>query len=95
MSEDNTEDNFELGFDPDEEQFPSAYDLEKFFDENIYPMLKTIVNLCDEYHIPMLAAFQYKNDEPGQVMLCTSMVLPQDRACEKMHAAAQYLVKSS
>lgn len=82
-------------FDENEDPFPVEYDLEEVFDDKIYPMLKTIVNICTEYNIPMLAAFQYKNDEPGQVMLCTSMVLPPKRACEKIHKAAEYLVKSN
>jgi hypothetical protein len=82
----------EFSFDENEEQFPQHYDLESVFDEKIHPLLKTIVNICTEYNIPMLSTFQYKNND-DQIMLCTSVVLPPDRTCTKVSLAAQTLLE--
>lgn len=76
----------------DEEFFPQYYDLEDVFDDKIQPLLKTILNICTEYNIPMITSFQYKN-EKDQVMLCSSVVLPVDRACSKLVVAAKHLAK--
>jgi hypothetical protein len=78
-------------FDENEDFFPEYYDLEEIFDKNIHPLLTTIINICEEYNIPMLTTFQYANGE-NQVMLCTSVVLPPERACNKITSAAKNLL---
>lgn len=90
-NEDDTLDPSDFDFDENEDQFPNHYDLEDVFDDKIHPMLKTLVNICTEYNIPMVASFQYKTGEE-QVMLCTSVVLPPKRTCVKIHSAAQGLL---
>ncbi len=81
----------EFNFDENQDFFPKYYDLEKVFDETIQPLLKTLVNICNEYSIPMVSSVQYKNNE-SQVMLCTSIVIPPDRTCDKLHAAVKELL---
>lgn len=82
----------DLQFDENEDFFPQNYDLEKVFDEMIHPLLKTVVNICKEYSIPMVTTFQYKNTE-SQIMLCTSIVVPPKRTCEKIQNAVKTLLE--
>ena len=74
--------------------FPDEYNLEEDFDKLVMPLLVTIVNICDEYGIPMLASFQYgvKGEE---AKICTSIVLPTNRTNENMAKAAELLTKIS
>lgn len=87
----------EYGFDPDEfedmeeEQFPKYYDLEKVIENQIRPLLTTIINICNEYEIPMVASFQYKNT-PSKVRLCTSIVNPPDRTDQRITNAITELL---
>lgn len=78
-------------FDENEDFFPKHYDLEEVFDKMIHPMIKTVINICQEYNIPMLTTFQYKSSE-SQVNLCTSMVIPPSRTCEKIINATKELI---
>lgn len=82
----------DLNFDENIDQFPIHYDLEEVFDDKIYPLLKTIVNLCSEYDIPMLTSFQYKHNGK-QTMLCTSVVLPKERTGIRIQTAAKTLLE--
>ena len=82
----------DLNFDENEDFFPKYYDLEKVFDETVQPLLRTIINICNEYSIPMVTSFQYKNTE-SQVMLCTSIVVPPKRACDKINKAVKTLLE--
>ncbi len=81
----------DLDFDENQDFFPRHYDLEEVFDERIHPLLKSIVNICNEYNIPMLTSFQYKNTK-DQVMLCTSVVAPPTRTCDKLKSATKVLL---
>jgi hypothetical protein len=80
----------DLNFDENEEQFPKYYDLEEVFDTMIQPLVNTIQHICNEYDIPMIASFQYKHKK-DKTMLCTSAVIPKDRAGARIVYAAQYL----
>lgn len=82
----------EFEFDENEDFFPQNYDLEKVFDDMIHPLLKTVVNICKEYNIPMVTSFQYKNTE-SQIMLCTSVVVPPKRTCVKIQNAVKTLLE--
>ena len=73
-----------------EDQFPELYDLEEAYDTLIHPMVVTIMNICNEYGIPMIASFQYKN-EKSQLMLSTTAVLPVHRTGERITNAAEAL----
>lgn len=67
----------------DDEFFPKDYDLEEVFDNQICPLMKTIARICDEYDIPMIAAFQHGcKDET--VSMCTIQVLPDERTCDQL-----------
>ncbi len=79
-----------MNIDEDEEFFPIHYDLEQVFDEQLQPHVKAILNICLEYNIPMVAAFQYKNSEK-EAAFCTSTVIPLNRASAKLKLAAKQL----
>lgn len=81
----------DLNFDEEEDFFPVYYDLETVFDEKIHPLLKTIVNICNEYNLPMVASFQYANSK-NNVMLCTSVVNPPKRRSKKLAQATNILL---
>lgn len=78
----------------DEEFFPENYDYEGVFDEKIFPLLKTIVNICDEYGIPMVCSFQFLNEE-SRFQIGTTVVSPPKRTCKKIIEAASILLDTS
>lgn len=73
-----------------EEFFPKKYDHEDIFREQIYPHLQGIVNLCDEYDIPILTAVQFKSNGK-KAKLCTMGIIPPERACSAMFDALKCL----
>ena len=76
-----------------DEFFPTEYNLKEVFDTLIRPSLQNIVNICDEYNLPMLACFQYMiNDEEAE--LCTYSVLPLERTTEQLILATNSLTES-
>ena len=77
-----------------DDYFPKEYDHEDVFDTMILPMLKTIVNICDEHDIPMVASFQFAV-EGTEARLCTSVILPTERANEQIAQAAKILTTPS
>lgn len=87
----------DYGFDPDEfedidqEQFPKYYDLESVLETQIRPYLTSIINICNEYEMPMVACFQYKNS-PEKIKLCTSMVNPPERSDQRITNAINELL---
>ena len=74
----------------DDEYFPNQYNHEEIIDQTIMPLLLTILNVCDEYEIPMVASFQYCV-EGERAKLCTSMVIPPDRTNVQISEAAKIL----
>ena len=76
-----------------EEFFPKDYNLEDVFDTMILPMLKTIVNICDEHQIPMVASFQFSVDG-DDTKLCTSVVATEDRVSDRLAYAAKVLTET-
>lgn len=84
----------DLDFNENENLFPDNYDLESVFDEKIQPQLKTIINLCREYGIPMLCSFQYKRTANNS-MLCNSVIVPAGRSGEKISRIADQLMKAT
>lgn len=75
----------------EDEFFPENYNHEDVFDEKIHPMLKTIMNICNEYEIPMVCSFQFVNDE-SKIRLGTVVVAPEKRTCGKISRAAAILL---
>lgn len=60
------------------DQFPKYYNLEKVMETQIKPLLTSIINICSEHEIPMLATFQYQKS-PKKIMFSTSAVNPPKR----------------
>jgi hypothetical protein len=81
----------DLDFEEDDEFFPENFDLEEVLDKSIFPLLKSIMTICSEYDIPMVASFQYGKDT-HKVMLSTSVVSPPNRTCVKIINAANMLL---
>ena len=74
----------------EEDFFPDEYNLEEVFDSKIKPLLTTIINICDEYEIPMVASFQYRTNKE-EVALCTSAILPPKRTSLTLHDVVKLL----
>ena len=73
-----------------EEFFPTEYNHEDIFRSQIYPQLQSVVNLCDEYDIPILVSVQFKSDGK-KAALCTIGIIPPERSCSAMTSALKYL----
>jgi hypothetical protein len=59
---------------------PPTFDLEQVYDDQIYPLMAQIIAICNEYHMPMVASFCYKNlGEDGETAFCTTHLLGPDR----------------
>lgn len=56
-----------------------AFDLEKVYDEQIYPLMDKVIAICKEHKIPFVAAFQYASDGEDDHAFCTSAVLHKER----------------
>jgi hypothetical protein len=63
---------------------------EDIYDEQIAPLMKQIIAICKEHQIPMVAQFQYDNDEEQGPGFCTT-ALPIGDACEKMKELARFV----
>jgi len=74
-----------------EDFFPEYFDYEDVMDDQIAPLMKTIINICNEYAIPMVASFQYHNSEED-IKLCTSVCIPTLRTSGKIALAAKLLL---
>lgn len=54
---------------------PMNGDSEAIYDEQIAPLMTQIINICRKNRIPMLATFQYGNDEEaGSDDFCTTRI---------------------
>lgn len=48
------------------------YDKETIYDDEISPLVKKIIDICNEHRIPMVASFSYENDLELGIGRCTS-----------------------
>jgi hypothetical protein len=78
----------------DDEFFPTEFNEEEVFEKQIYPMLQTILNICDEYDIPMVVSIQTANDGSSST-LSTSGILPANRTAESLRQALELLMKDT
>ncbi len=69
-----------------DEQF---WDKEAIYDEKISPLMVQIIALCKEHSIPMVAQFQYANDEENGPKFCTTSLPIKGVACEKIRRLSQ------
>jgi len=73
-----------------EDFFPKEYDHEDIFRTQIYPQLQSVINICDEYDIPVIIATQFKSDGK-KAKMCTMGIIPPERTCASMLHALNYL----
>ena len=50
------------------------FDKEEIYDNEIAPLMKQIIEICQKNQIPMLATFAYHNTEEEGVGLCTTLL---------------------
>jgi len=48
------------------------YNEEKAYDEKISPLMRKIIEICNEHKIPMIASFTYENSEEDGQGRCTT-----------------------
>lgn len=63
---------------------------EAIYDEQIHPLMSKIIAICKEHQIPMVAQFQYENDEENGPGFCTTS-LPLPNACDHIRNIARHL----
>lgn len=60
---------------------------EQAYDERIAPLMAQIIDICKERQIPLVASFQYANDEEGPAY-CTTVIITGTRPSVTMRRLA-------
>ena len=68
------------------------FDLEKVYDEQIFPLMAQILDICKEHRMPMLASFLYRVEGEGEDQeqrFCTSVLNERlsERSSEEINRA--------
>jgi hypothetical protein len=68
-----------------------TYNLEHVYDREIAPLMAQILTICEQHHLPMVAAFAFSSAHDGdEVGICTSALLYPKRQpvplCMALHA---------
>ena len=67
------------------------YDKESVYDEQISPLMTQIIAICKEHQLPMVADFQYSNDEENGPAHCTTTLPFKGIADEKLERVSVIL----
>ncbi|WP_395490868.1 hypothetical protein ACG1VR_10425 [Cedecea davisae] len=70
------------------------YNLENVYDEKISPLMKQIIDICNEHNLPMVASFAYENSEEKGIGCCTT-TLPFDGRHIKAFAEATSIIRGN
>ncbi len=66
---------------------------EQIYDEQIYPLMGQIIEICQQHKIALVAQFRIGNDESGEPLLCTSVLATDEfEPTEMMKQTARILV---
>lgn len=65
------------------------WDKEAIYDEKISPLMREIIAICKEHSIPLVAQFQYANDEEKGPLFCTTSLPIVGVACDKIKRLAE------
>ncbi len=74
------------------------YDLEKVYDEKIYPLMAEVLKICKENNLPMFASFAYRHsqEDENETSFCTSTLLfPKRTPMELVEAKSALTEKPS
>lgn len=69
-----------------------TYDCEQVYDEQIAPLMKQIIEICQQHRLPMLATFAYANGD-GQASFCTSALQFGGRENPRLRAAVMAITQ--
>jgi len=73
-----------------------TFDLEKVYDEEIFPLMEKIVRVCKDNHLPMFASFLYRSDpegiDDGEDRYCTTSLHYDDHRQSEELAKAQAIL---
>lgn len=67
------------------------FDKETVYDEQIAPLVSTLISICQEHDIPMLASFCYAADDGGE-SLCTTALIESQRTPAKFKKACAVIM---
>lgn len=71
---------------------PEIYDLESVYDEKISPLMKQIIDICNENQMPMICSFAFENCEVRKVGCCTTILNDFDnRIIPEFHKALKII----
>jgi len=65
------------------------FNLEEVYDEKISPLLKQIIEVCNEHDLPMVASFCYSLDKDGKNAVVNTVLNFEDRTPERLQHAAK------
>lgn len=52
----------------------TLFNLESVYDEQISPLMKQIIAICQQHQMPMICSFAYDNDAEKDVGACTTVL---------------------
>ncbi len=76
---------------------PMNPDSEAIYDAQIYPLMAQVIAICQEHRIPMLATFQYKQEDQDhgeEASWCTSRI-PFKGEHPRMEEACNVMVRTA
>lgn len=53
---------------------PEFFDCEDVYDNEISPLMRQIIEICNKHKIPMICSFAYENDEDRGLGQCTTLL---------------------
>lgn len=67
---------------------------EEVYDNKISPLMKQLIDVCNEHKIPMLASFTYENCEEKGIGRCSTLLNGHDGRKDDAHQSANTLIRS-
>lgn len=66
------------------------YDKERIYDEEIYPLIKKVIEICKESDMQMLFSCYLKTDDNGD-MNCTTYLKSKEQNCNSLEDAIKVI----
>lgn len=70
------------------------FDLESVYDNEISPLMKQIIEICNKHQMPMLCSFAFHNDAEKGVGDCTTLLNGFDGRSYQPYALALRAIRS-
>ena len=68
---------------------------EEVYDNEISPIMKQLIAICNKHKIPMVASFTYENCEEKGIGRCTTLLNGFDGRKDEAHQSASTLIRNN